>query len=402
MNILYLWFQDYPWEVRVEKVCRSLRDAGHSVHIVARNTRRLPEEEVLDGLHVHRLKPRRTPRMDTLLTFPFFLNPVWTSHLERTVRANCIDLIIVRDLPMAIAGLAAGKRHGIPVILDMAEDYVAMLWDIWKLKKASLLNLVVRNPLLARLVERYSLPKFDHVLVVTEEAVQIVERGGGNPAKVTVVGNTPPKGVFERGASPPNDELRLIGSRCSAIYTGNITPNRGLDIVFRAIPRILAGIPDFLFVILGDGYAADAYREIARKERVEDHVLWLGWIEHDRSYDYVRESNMGLIPHYVTPHINTTVPNKIFDYMGCGVPVLSADADPLERIVNETGCGLVFRDRDPESLARAVLEIHRSDTDYGGNGLRAFREKYNWEEDAKRLVGVVERLFSGRQPDPGP
>ena len=169
MKILYIWDADYPWDVRVEKICLSLKKNGHDTHIVARNLKQLPKYEKKDGLHIHRIKSLKNEKANYILSFPAFFSPVWKKRIDSVVAKYGIDIIIVRDLPMAIAGIWAGKRNNIPVIFDMAEDYLAMIFDIWRSKKFKGLNYFVRNPYLAEYVEAYSLKNIDHILVVIEE-----------------------------------------------------------------------------------------------------------------------------------------------------------------------------------------------------------------------------------------
>ena len=183
MNILYVWDADYPWDVRAEKICGTLLENGFAVHLAARNLKRSPEHQVIDGLEVHRLKARGGRRTNYALSFPAFFNPVWRRFLDRIIREQGIDLVIVRDLPMAITAIRAGQRHRIPVVFDMAEDYVAMVRDIWRARKFRGFNLVVRNPYFARLVEKYSLKKADHVLVVVDESRQRVVGEGVRPTE---------------------------------------------------------------------------------------------------------------------------------------------------------------------------------------------------------------------------
>src|SRR2546423_14908995 len=78
VTVCKVWDADYPWDVRVEKVCRSLRRA-HEVHLVSRNTRRRSRYERYDGIHVHRLPvlPWLPPRASAALGFPAFFNPLW-------------------------------------------------------------------------------------------------------------------------------------------------------------------------------------------------------------------------------------------------------------------------------------------------------------------------------------
>lgn len=391
MRILYIWDSDYPWDVRVEKICTSLATNGHSVHIAARNLRRLPQYENLQGLHIHRLKTWKNERINYALSFPAFFSPIWNRFLHSIIRKNRIDLVIVRDLPMAIAGIWAGKRNKIPVIFDMAEDYVAMIWDIWRTRKFQGLNLIVRNPYLARLVERYTFKNADHVLVVIDEAIEVVLKGGVTSDKICVVGNTPPLSLLETSAIKMNEDLNRISNRFSAIYVGGIQMGRGIQTVLEGIPEVVKRIPEFLFVVVGDGYASQRLKNMIKERGLQKHVLWVGWLEHERVYDYVRLSKVGLIPHFVTAHKDTTVPNKLFDYMGLGIPVVATDAVSLKRIITEEKCGIVFRSRDASDLARAIFQIYGTSFDYGGNGKHAVRHKYNWTIDEKRLLERLER-----------
>jgi hypothetical protein len=246
MQILYIWDADYPWDVRVEKICQSLHKHGYGVHIAARNLKRLPLYENIEGLHVHRLKTWKNKKLNYLLSFPAFFSPIWRGFLDSIIRQNKIDLIIVRDLPIAIAGIWAGKRNGIPVIFDMAEDYVAMIRDIWRARKYQGLNLIVRNPYLAKFVEKYTFKKADHILVVVEEAKNVVLSSGDYIKKITIVGNTPPLDSFEdHYTSEMNSNLKLIKSRYSAIYTGGIQMGRGIQTVLEAIPEINMPAPRY-------------------------------------------------------------------------------------------------------------------------------------------------------------
>ena len=390
MKILYIWDADYPWDVRVEKICTSLLNRGNEVYIAARNLKRRPEYEKRDGLHICRLKSYRNDRVNYALSFPAFFSPFWKRFIDAIVVTHGIEMIIVRDLPLAIAGIWAGRRHAVPVMLDMAEDYVALIRDIWKARKFKGFNLVVRNPYLARMVERYAFKNVDHVLIVVNEALQTVVSGGGDPGRVTIVGNTPSLKAFGNSAGPANDHLGLISRRFSAIYTGGIQLGRGIQTVLEALPEIVKKIPDFLFVVVGDGYASNHLRTMVREKRLADQVLWAGWVDHEKVFDYIKASKVGLIPHLVSDHVNTTVPNKIFDYMGCGIPVLCSDSDPMKRIVAEERCGLTFKSGNAQDLARTIVELHETEFQYGARGAEAVKRKYNWEEDEKRLYTAVE------------
>jgi glycosyltransferase involved in cell wall biosynthesis len=393
MNILYIWDSDYPWDIRVEKICTALLVAGHSVHIAARNLKMLPIHEMIAGIQVHRMRALKNKNVNYIFSFPFFFNPLWIRFVNGLVRRNNIQIIIVRDLPLAITGIWAGKKAGIQVVFDMAENYVELVRSIWDKRKFKGVNLIVRNPFLAKLVAYYAIKKFDHVLVVIDEAAKVVKKSGGNLDLVTIVNNTPGLEVFKKQESDILDEkLAKIKNRFSVIYVGGVTLGRGLQVLLQAMPVIIEKVPDFLFVIIGKGYAVASLQEMAKSKELEQHVEWCGWVDHKKIYSYISVSKIGVIPGFATGHTNTTIPNKIFDYMGCGIPVVASDTVPVKRVVASEQCGLTFKSGDSADLARVILAIHADPDGYGSHGRIAVQERYNWGVDSRRLLSVVDRF----------
>lgn len=375
----------------MEKICRSLVSAGHEVHIAARNLKCNPEHVEDNGLHIHRIKARKNPKLNYVMSFPAFFNPVWGRLIDSIITRHSINIIIVRDLPIAIAGIWAGKRHKLPVIFDMAEDYVALLRNIWRHSKFKGINLILRNPSIGKLVERYVFKNIDHILVVVEEAKNVVSAAGVPADRISIVSNTPELLKFEGGHN--QHVIGKTGDRIrqsySAIYTGGLQKGRGIQTVIEAIPSIIKKIPEFLFVVVGDGYAADYFKGLARQIGVEDYVLWAGWIEHKELFAYINDSKIGLIPHFSSEHVNSTIPNKLFDYMALGLPALVSDALPLDRIVREEECGLSYKAGDADALQQSLLLMYGSDFDFGSRGKEAVQSKYNWSIDESELLRLM-------------
>ena len=394
-TILYIWDADYPWDVRVEKICRSLISGGYEVHIASRNLKNNPTFENDRELNIHRMKNWNNDRINYAFSFPVFFSPLWKRFLDSIITRHSVDLIIVRDLPMAIAGVLAGRRHGLPVIFDMAEDYVAMIRDIWRARKYQGLNLIVRNPYLAKIVEKYSVQNASHIFIVAEEAKKVIVNAGGNLKNTTVVGNTPSLEIFfsKNHMYIPSEKLEIIKKRFSVIYTGGIQNGRGIQTVIGAIPHLIEKIPDFLFVVVGEGYAEKKMQEKVEGLGIQKHVMWVGWVKHDLMYNYIKASTVGLIPHLVSDHVNTTIPNKLFDYMGFGLPIIATDAIPLKRIIKDEKCGKIFKSNDVNDFIKVILQLYHYRGDYGYNGIKAIINRYNWEKDEEKLFEAVSNLL---------
>jgi glycosyltransferase involved in cell wall biosynthesis len=389
MRILKIYDGDYPWDVRVEKVGQTLVAAGHSVRLLCRNRKRRSRHERLsDGLDVCRL-----PVVPDTLSFPFFFNPVWAAFLISQVRRFRPDRLLVRDLPLALLALAVGRLARIPVIADLAEPYPDSLRSQRQFEPRSAVDRVVRNPFLADQVERLVVRGIDRALVVCPEAGWRLERQGLALGGWTEVGNTVVLDRFvPRGQPVP--EFEGLDGRFLLLFSGLLAGDRGLDVALQAVARLRVAHPGrFVLVIVGEGPVRRELEAQVQTLGLDGDVRFTGWIDHDRLPDVVARASIGILPFQACPHINSTLANKLFEYMTLGLPVVASDVTPMLRVLKETGAGLSFRSGDAADLARKV-ELLADDPDArercADSGRRAAKETYNWDVDGRRLLAAVE------------
>ena len=395
MIIGKLWDFEYPWDVRVEKVTDALVAAGHEVHLFCRNRKGQPLRERLGALEVHRMPnwPRAGSWLDDVSSFPAFVNPRWARHVLRSARAARVELLLCRDLPLAPLAIWAGRRLGVPVVVDIAENYPAMLRHRFHWREFRPHNLLVRNPVLATAVERWVMRRADGVLAVVEESRDRLIEVGAPADRVEVVCNTPTAERIDamtaiadaRGAA--DGPLRLV-------YLGLLGISRGIDVTLRALQALDARGADVHLDVIGTVGRGLDYRAVAQELGVARRVTFHGHVPYDDALAIVARADVGLVPHHATEHWRTTIPNKLFDYMAAGLPVLVSDAPPTRRIVEESACGLVFRDRDERDFADRVVQLLDAGVRrrMGEAGRRAVRDRYNWDLDGARLVARLERV----------
>ncbi len=388
MNVLFIWDGEYPWDIRVEKVCDALLDAGHEVHLVCRNQFNKPRFERYRGLNIHRIAalPKFLGRLNSVFTFPAFFSPVWLATLVRVARKHNCSLIVARDLPMAPAALLVRKLTGASVILDMAECYPEMLRCAWQFEKFRLANLVARNPAVADWIEKFVLKRVQHTFVMIEESKERLLAKQVPPENVSIVSNTPDLSRFksERPESGVTDGFELV-------YVGLLNPSRGVDTVLRAVAQLPASLHNFKLRVIGSGKHASYLRNLASELKLHERVVFDGWVENTRVPGLIAQGSAGIVPHYACSHWNTTIPNKLFDYMAAGKPVIVSDAIPTARIVKEVGCGLVYESHDAAALARAIAALSDPQTRarLGAAGRAAVEAKFNWSHDRAVLNAVV-------------
>lgn len=394
MKILYVWDADYPWDIRVEKVCNSFISRGHEVHLVCRNQKRNVRYEHYKGIHLHRLVslPKFLGPLNSVFTFPAFFSPIWLWEIYRQARFYQCEVIFVRDLPMAPAAVLIGKLLGIRIIIDMAECYPEILRAIWRFEAFRLGNVLVRNPFLADIVEHVTLRLVDSIVVMIEESRDRLIRKGIPAEKIFIVSNTPVLSQISTTSKSHDESLAKQDRALKLVYVGLLNPSRGLDTVIQAVARYVKSNKRLEFHVVGSGKALPLLKRMVREHCLDDKVRFLGWLDHREATKQIDMADVGIVPHHRCSHWESTIPNKLFDYMAAGKPVIVSDVRPVARIVNATDCGIVYEDGNPDSLVDTFsrLEDGQVRERLGNNGQEAVLGKYNWEAEEKVLLGVLE------------
>jgi glycosyltransferase involved in cell wall biosynthesis len=388
MKICIVWKNDYPWDVRIEKFVITLKEAAHDIYLLCTNSNNNLRNETINGIHIRRLPFVKNRFLNDVISSPYYFNPFWLNMINRTIKRENVELLIVRDLPLILIGLLISKKYRLPIILDMAENYPAMYWQRFKKGVFSALkNWFIKNPYLISWVERYAAKKVNHLFVVVNESADRLIAMGIDKNKISIVSNTPDLKTFiGNKQSYKKNYLQMI-------YVGFIQEGRGLDTVIHSLSKLKGKTLPIKFVVIGDGNYLNKLKELVIKQDAEKMVEFMGWIKNTSIPKHISTSDIGVIPHQKTDHTDTTIPNKLFDFMACGLPVIVSDANPMKRIVNEEHCGLVFKSGDPDDFCQAVMNlIDSSDKliEIGANGRRAVERQYNWEADSITLKKIVD------------
>lgn len=401
MRVCKIWDADYPWDVRVEKICNSFVEKGHEVHLVCRNRAKRPLYETDNGIHIHRL-PKITAALGGVLSFPFFLNPVWLVSIARIVIRYDVDIIVVRDLPMALAGVFIGKITGKPCFLDMAEPYPEMLQGYEKMlrvsQKQKLVNKVVRNSDFAYVVEKAACRYMTHIFPVSDEIRDNLIRKGIDKSRISVLHNTPRLMTTVSG-EVVYDNIAEEGNTIRIIYVGDLTEARGIPIVIEALAELIKMGESFKLIIVGSGRYEEKLKSIVNERELDDHVFFTGWIDNKKLNQYLKAGDIGVIPHIKTSHNDLTLPNKVFDYMSMRIPIVSADLVPVKRIIEETNSGVIFKEYKADYLVEALMQLKDKGKrlQLGENGKRYYEQKYNWENDFKCFIATIENYLKRKK-----
>jgi glycosyltransferase involved in cell wall biosynthesis len=207
----------------------------------------------------------------------------------------------------------------------------------------------------------------------------------------TVVANYPVLATLASARRKRAAMPRRVGPTIA--YIGGLTKERGLDRMLEAVERYPN--PNIRLLLLG------RFRNSADKERVLGcgRAIYLGMLRLDEALAHVMGADAGLALFEPTPgffHAGENT-NKLFEYMGCGVPVVASRFPNLQRFVEGHACGLCV---DPLSTGEVVSALGRLLEEpglgrrMGENGRRQVHELYNWERESSKLFEVYRKLLS--------
>ncbi|OGV42038.1 MAG: hypothetical protein A2X46_05645 [Lentisphaerae bacterium GWF2_57_35] len=375
----------YPNDPRVYKEVRVLREAGHSVEVLCLRGRGQPPYETLDGVRIVRapLSHRRTSKIRYLWEYGFSF--VWMSmavtfrHLWKPY-----DLIQVNTLPDALVfATLIPKLMGAFVLLDMHEPTPELYATIYPTPSTSFLSRV--HLFIERMAIRYA----DRVLTVNDTIRRrFVERGA--PAeRLLVVRNVPDerKETVAISRPPVDGFFRLVTH-------GTIQPRYGHEVILQALPKIREHIPHVRVIVVGDGEGMPEIRQLARDLHCEDIVSFTGRVPLSSIPQLLIQADIGLVPLLKSPFSELCQPNKLFEYIALGIPVVASRLPAIEETFDDS-CIRFVEPGDVRELEKAVIELYESPEwrqTLARNAARQY-ERVRWRESRKTYLAGVENAL---------
>jgi len=397
MRIACVTRHRYPTaqEIRVTKFGETLNQCGYTFVVLCPGNQSDSRRDCFPHGQIYRLVPMQN-RMLRLLFAPLPINPLWLVWLALQFRKLNIDLIIVRDLRLFLPALIAARLCGIRIILDLAEHYPGMMAIVGK-EKAT--HWITRNRILIALLERLSVCLADVVFVVVEENRRRLLRYN---SEIEVISNYPPAAEVRTDRKAIPLPYSKNGPPVSVISLGLIDNIRGLDLAIDSFRILLHELPNVKLMMYGDGPVRSTLEKRIKSLGLEENVVFGVWVSEENKYDILAQGHIGIILHKVCDLTQHTIPNKLFDYMSVGLPVISTRLNPVVRVIEKEKCGLTV-DETPQAIAGALKRLILDDDarrQMGENGRKALLHSYRWEDEAQKFMSQVYGLLENRRNIP--
>lgn len=393
----------FPGDRRVEKEAKSLKKAGHSVSILCINKKTLlSKRKAWNRIDVKEiglpLFPGLFGKLNNVPGFLCVAELFWIFNIFSYSRESGADAIHMHDLPRSKAAAWVAKLLKKKLVIDLHENFPGMM-ENYANATGSIKRKFISASISPKKWEDYEVDvcsSSDAVITVVEEQKERLVSMGVDCDKISVIENTESKYAYLVRREKQSAGLSLPdGFVCSYIGGfGGRDNYRGLMTVIEAIPEIIKSIPNFIFVLVGKGSIEDSLRKTAKTLGVEKHLSFFGWVDQKVIPDFIEQSDLCIIPYNSTPNTEACSPNKLFQYMLLGKPVLVSSCRSLVRYAEETGGCLVFEKNNPKSLAESVVKLHADGLTeaLGAKGYSAVKSTRNWESTQHTLLALYREL----------
>lgn len=366
--------------LRVYNQARTLLEDGKEVTILAWDRDCCqPQEEEVDGIHVRRIWSRAGFQRGPSHVFNFLT--FYGRLLPQLLRAEA-DVIHCFNLDTLLPGLTAARARGARAVLDLCEPNY---YTNWSRKYRPLVRSI-------GLLERVFSRRFDAVLVHNRYQVRKFLSYGVK--RLEQIGSYPNRSLIAEDIPPSSEDGRVVIGRLGSIYKNN-----GIEEMVKAFDRLVRVFPYTRLLLAGKVFAefqGEFHRLIAP---LGESVEVVGGFSPSQLPGLYRRTDISLQLSRKTDWFKDITPTKFFESLANGIPVVTSDIGDLREILEEYPCGLIVDETDPESIfsgLKRLMEEPALRRKMAENGLKAVKERYNWERMGERLLGVYRALEDSR------
>ena len=352
------------------KMCKSLASGGFPVTLIAQRA----SSEIIDGIDVISLSIPKN-------RFERMTRTTWQVYRAALLTDGAIYHF--HDPELILIGILL-KFHGKIIIYDVHEDYAASLNDNDREWLPSYLGKFAS--VLTRAVEIIGAHFFDAIVAATDQISNHFPKN-----KTIVVNNYPIYGELITGSSKFSYRNRPY----NVAYIGLISKLRGVREMIDALSLLPANYNAKL-QLAGVFDQENLKKEILELETIKS-FSYLGVLSRKDVAYTLEKVRAGLVLFHPAQNHIKSQPNKLFEYLSAGIPIIASDFPLWRDFILGTGCGLTVNPLDPMEIAKAMLWIfsHPEEAEeMGKRGQDIVAQKLNWTYESKKIFTLYETLLS--------
>lgn len=281
------------------------------------------------------------------------------------LRCGRVDVVFASSPPLTtgLAGVILGFLKRAPLVFEVRDLWPEVIQELGVVRAKLPLKLL---DALARLI--YARAR--RIIAVTPGIQRhLIEKRGLPAGKITLVTQGADLDLF-----PPPDRAAAraklgLGDEFILVYAGAMGIANGLDVVLAAMPQT----PEHVrCLLIGEGMEKARLQAEAEQAGLRQ-VTFLKGMSRREVVDYLVAADAGLVCLRSLPVLETALPNKFFDYLAAGIPVIVSFPGDLARLVEEEGIGRYAGDSDPGGLAAVLRDLSQDPAATRSMGAKARR-----------------------------
>ena len=371
MRICISVTNDIFTDQRVNRTVHSLVRAGYAVRVVGRKRR--PDLTVTGypcPVKRFRLWCNKGPLFYAEYNIRLFLFLLFTKH----------DVFLACDLDTLVASYLAARIRGKPLLYD-SHEYFTEVPEL------------VGRPGVKKIwegIEKRILPHIRFAYTVSQSIAEAYGAKYGIPMEVIFNYPSRKKSFIQPGFSLRKGQEKII------LYQGSVNTGRGLALAIMAMKFIT----DSRLVIIGEGDILEDLVKLTRNAGLSGSVTFTGRISMDELFTYTQQADIGIsIEEDLGLNYRFALPNKLFDYIQAGLPVLVSDLPEMAALVRKYSIGKVIRTTDPSELASCISSMlnNAADRERWKENLLVASEELCWEKEEGKLLRMFQQACAGKR-----
>jgi len=318
-----------------------------------------------------------------------FFHPLNIYRVVHEAMKSKPDLIIAHNSIAGLAAILAKKTAKSLAVVDMTDLIFEYLSSYDEHAWTSQLQVVGEK------VENKVVRESDRIITISQTMKKTLIQKGAEPEKVDVVYDGVKTEVFR----PRRKEATMLRQKCAdgvenvIMHHGVIDPQDHPEILVDAAADVIKEHPNTMFWLIGSGAAIPRIKEKTRRNGLEKHFFFSGWIPFENVPTFISACDVGLVilPDISSARIRVTL--KGFEYWACEKPVVVPNLPALNEVVQPGQTGLFYKPGDPKDLAEkicALLGNRQLSRKMGEAGRKLVEEKYSWNKLAAEFVSICE------------
>ena len=318
----------------------------------------------------------------------FMFSAIWTS-----LRAGKYDVVFGTTPPIfqLFSAWCVAMIRGKPLVIEVRDLWPEFAIDIG----------VLRNPVLIRLarwVENFFYARAAHLVVNSPAYRDYLLEKGIPDSKITVIPNGVDPDMFCPAADGATVRRELgLNGQFVVTYAGALGQANDIETILRAAKR-LRDDPAIHFLLVGDGKERVNLEQQARNLDL-CNLTFAGSYPKSRMWEVLAASDLCVAVLRDIPMFRTTYPNKVFDYMAAGRPILLAIDGVIRQVIEVAGAGRFVPPGNDAAMADAIREMRFDDESSRkmGTAARQYVEKhFRREYHARRLEDLLQHIVFRR------